>query len=202
VALACIRAILAAGLLAVAGPVFGTSVSAPAFNSLVGQADYIVRAVVKSVHAEAETGPHGRIIQSYVELDVREVIAGTPPTPLVLRLLGGRVGNEEMVLQGAPQFKVGDEDILFIHGNGSMAYPLVAIMHGRYPIRQDAVTSRRFMARSNGEPLRSTAEVSRPMNERLVQSLQASPVPALTPEQFILQIRQVANQPGQVELQK
>lgn len=198
--------VVAVGLV-LARPTRATTVSAPEFTSLVNQADYVVRAVVKSVRAEAETGPNGRKIHTYVELDVRELIAGTPPTPLVLRLLGGKVGDEQMVLKGAPQFSVGDEDILFIHGNGTMAYPLVGIMHGRYPVRQDAVTTQRYVARSNGAPLRSTAEVSRPLEEGTAsaaqsRSLQASPAPALTPEQFVLQIKQAVNLRGQVELQR
>lgn len=178
-----------------------TSVVPPEFPSLVNQSDYIVRAVVKSVRAERETG--GRKIHTFVELEVLEVIAGTPPAPLVLRLLGGKVDEEEMLIDGAPKFQVGDEDILFVRGNGRMAYPLVGIMHGRFPIRQDATTRRRYMIRNNGSPLQSTAEVAQPMTAGpgSPQQQQARAAQALTPDQFIQQIKQVAKTVGQHELE-
>ena len=191
------------GLLLIA-PARATTVVAPEFSELVNKSDYIIRAVVKSVRAEMETGANGRKIHTFVELEVREVIAGTPPTPLVLRLLGGTVGKEEMVLQGAPKFQVGDEDILFVRGNNRMAYPLVGIMHGRYPIRQDAATNRRYVARSNGVPMQSTAEVARPMTGSTAVPGAGAPAlaaRALTPEQFVQQIKSAVKSPGPSEFQ-
>src|ERR1019366_6473746 len=99
-------------------PAWCTSVVPPDFSQLVNESDYIVRAVVKSVTSEWRENQGGRHIFTFVELDVREVIAGTPPQPLILEMLGGKVGNEELAVAGAPKFKVGDEDILFIQGNG------------------------------------------------------------------------------------
>ena len=32
--------------------------------------------------------------------------------------MGGRVGDEEMTIQGMPKFDIGHEDILFVRGNG------------------------------------------------------------------------------------
>ena len=186
-----------------AGRMAATTVVPPQFPSLVSQSDYIVRAVVKSVRAEFETTGRGKKIHTFVELDVREVIAGTPPSPLVLRLLGGKVGEMEMIVDDAPKFQVGDEDILFVKGNGRMAYPLVGIMHGRYPVKTDAATNRRYIARSNGEPVQSTAEMSQPMaaSAGTPQQRQARAAQALTPEQFISQIKNVTKDPGQRELQ-
>src|SRR5512141_506778 len=60
-----------------------TSVNAPEFTDLVNQSDFIVRAVVKSVTSEFAK-PGSRKIITKVELEVREVIAGKPPQPLVL----------------------------------------------------------------------------------------------------------------------
>ena len=187
---------LPAGLLlflaAVAAP--ATTVRPPEFDNLVGQADYVVRAVVKSVTAELRTsGPHRHIITK-VELDVREVICGTPPQPLVLEMLGGRVGAEEMVVDGAPKFKVGDEDILFVHGYGRLFTPLVALMHGRYPIKREAATGREYIARSDGTPLTSEQNVSQPMAETAAvqttpgESVAPTTAPALTPADFVSRI--------------
>jgi hypothetical protein len=187
------RMLLAGGSL-LCGFVAGraTTVNPPEFADLVNQSDYIVRAVVKSVDAKREQTAQGNIIYTYVELDVSEAIAGKPPSPLVLRILGGRVGKKEMILEGAPQFKVGDEDILFVQGNGRQIYPLVAIMHGRYPIQREKDTGREFVARSNQAPLHSIAEVARPIVENgaaQAPALMKSPASALTPSQFVQQIR-------------
>ena len=168
------------------------SVVAPQFTELVNGSDFIVRAVVKSVRSEWREKQGQRHIYTLVELEVREVIAGTPPQPLILQVLGGQVGDEAMVIDGAPQFKVGQEDILFIRGNGRQFYPLTAVMHGRYPIRREPTTNREYVVRSNDVPLKATDEVAQPMAEGSTAELQrrmTSPAQAMTPSAFIQQIR-------------
>jgi hypothetical protein len=165
-----------------------TSVVPPEFDALVGQADYIVRAVVKSVSAEWRVTDSQRSIITKVELEVREVIAGTPPQPLILELLGGKIGEEELVVHGVPRFSVGQEDILFIRGNGVQFCPVVALMHGRYPLRRDQTTGREFVARSNGEPLYSEQDVARPLRERPARAQPLS-AQALSAADFTVKIR-------------
>ena len=140
-----------------------TIVVAPDFDSLVKQADYVVRAVVKSMTAEWRNDAHGRHIITKVTLDVREVIKGGPPTPLVLEMLGGRIGQDEMRVEGTPDFIVGEEEILFVHGNGRQFFPLVALMYGMYPVSLDTASGQRFVHRSNGSPLYDVKDVSLPM---------------------------------------
>jgi hypothetical protein len=170
-----------------------TTVIPPEFNKLVGQADYIVRAVVKSVTSELRTnGPHRHIITK-VELEVREVISGTPPQPLVLEMLGGKVGAEELVVEGAPKFKAGDEDILFIHGNGRLFTPLVALMHGRYPIKREAGTGREYVVRNDGSPLTSEQNVVLPIAESVsAQPAARDSADALSPADFVSRIKAAA----------
>ena len=172
----------------------GTSVVPPDFEQLVGESDYVVRAVVKSVTAEWRVNQGHRGIFTLVELDVKEVITGTPPQPLVLVMLGGTVGDDTLTVAGAPQFKVGDEDVLFVHGNGYNFSPLVAVMHGRYPVMRDPGTGREFIARSNGRPLYNENDVAQPMAEA------AAPAPVvrpdarpLSPAEFAARIRTAAN---------
>ncbi|HVT71910.1 MAG TPA: hypothetical protein VHD61_02145 [Lacunisphaera sp.] len=179
--------------MAMAAAGWATTVVAPEFPELVNQSDCIVRAVVKSVHSEI-VQPGNRKIITLVELDVKEVIAGKPAQPLVLRMLGGKVGGDEMIVEGAPQFQVGDEDILFVQGNGRQVSPLVAMMHGRYRVMKDTATGKEIIGRSNRQPLRSTAEVARAMSEggtaQAGTPKAAAPAgPALTPDQFTQQIR-------------
>jgi len=196
--------LLALVLAAFTASVSATTVSPPEFDSLVQQADYVVRGTVKSVASQWRTGGGHRQIISLVEIDVAEVIAGTPPSPLVLQMLGGRIGKDEMTVQGSPKFTVGDEHILFIRGNGVQFNPLVALMHGQYPVKKDDTSGRREMTRSDGIPLRDEKEVALPIHAAHDEhaapgSTSASPGaaqpaasaarPALTPDEFASRIR-------------
>ena len=146
-----------------------TTVTAPDFDSLVGQADYVVRAVVKSVNSEWQVDGANRSIITKVEVTVREVIKGMPPSPLVLEMLGGTIGQTTMVVDGAPTFKVGDEDILFIHGNGQQFFPLVGIMYGRYPVSYNSALGEDIVLRSKGSPLYDTKDVAQAMTSAAAQ---------------------------------
>ena len=173
-----------------------TTVLPPDFDQLVNESDYIIHAVVKSVTAEYRTDTYGKKIITKVALEVREVVAGTPPKEVVLEILGGRMGDEQMVIEGAPRFHVGDEDILFVRGNGHTIVPLVAMMHGRYPVMKEASSGRKYMARENQMPLRDTAEIAQAMPAGLVSATPAatsSASSAMTPEEFIQRVKAAVN---------
>lgn len=159
----CSRVVLALTLSLIPLRSLATTVVAPEFDSLVAQADYVVRGVVTAVSAEWRHDAHGQHIISKVRFQVREVIKGTPPSPLVLEMLGGRIGKYRMVVDGTPAFIVGEESVLFVHGNGRQFFPLVAIMYGMYPIALDTASGLRLVHRSNGSPLYDVKDVSRPM---------------------------------------
>ena len=174
-----------------------TSVVPPAFSELVNESSYIVRAVVKSVNPEERSNAKGaRLIYSRVELDVKEVVAGRPPSPLVLEVLGGRIGDRELAIAGAPKFIVGEESVLFVQNNGHQVYPLVRMMHGMYRIRKESSRGVEQMTRSDGTPLREVSEVSRPLREQPVAAAVAAPAgAALSPDDFIRKIRAAVTKP-------
>lgn len=177
-------------------PVQATSVVPPDFPQLVNESDYVVRTVVKSVTAEWRGPKENGSIYTLVELEVREVIAGNPPHPLILEMLGGRVGDKEMSIAGAPKFAVGQEDVLFVQGNGQNIYPLFALMHGRYPIHKESGTGREYVTRSNEVPLQDTTEVSLPMAEGSAAEMlrrMKSPAQALTPAQLVQRVKAAVN---------
>jgi hypothetical protein len=91
---------------------------------------------------------------------------------------------------------VGDEDILFIRGNGRNFHPLFAMMHGRYPVKRDKATGREFIARSNGVPMEDVAEVATPMTDAGAAQLQQrarKAADALSPSEFAELIRVTRN---------
>lgn len=182
--------ILAAGLAFVSISLLSraTSVVPPSFEELVNQSDYVVHAVVKSVTAELRTAPSGnQVIHSRVELEVKEIVAGQPPATVVLDVLGGRLGDRELSIEGAPKFTAGEEAVFFVQGNGTQIYPLTRMMHGVYPVLKDAA-NRAYIARSNGAPLHDVSEVSQPA-EGSVHATSVDAGSALTPADFIQKIR-------------
>lgn len=177
------------------------SVIPPEFPELVNGADYIVRARVSSVRTELQSRGGKAMPFTKVTLQVIEVIAGSPPSPLVLTMLGGRTLEGELTVEGAPKFTVGDEDILFIEGNGRNFSPLYAVMHGRYPIFRDKKSGREFVARANGVALAAVAEVALPMAEgKLAQRLRRQRLAedALTTAEFVEAIKE-ARAAGRME---
>lgn len=140
-----------------------TTVIPPTFERLVGAADYIVRAEVKSVASEWRENPAQpgqRYIATRVELKVLETVSGTPPNPLVLELVGGRVGDTELIVDGAPQFAVGEENFLFVRGNGRRIVPLVGMMHGAVSVRRDARTGESQVVRHDGRLIYSQQDLA------------------------------------------
>jgi hypothetical protein len=174
-----------------------TTVVPPEFDALVNESDYVVHARVSAVSAEKRVSERGAKIVTKVELEVIEVVAGTPPAKIVLELLGGRVGEEKMAVGGMPRFQVGDEDVLFVSGNGRSICPLYGMMHGRYSVEQDPATGRKFVRRSDGVPLSSTRQITAPMAEgtSAKSTGRAAAEAALGPAEFIREIR-AAVKPG------
>lgn len=168
-----------------------TTVVPPDFEQLVNESDFVARAVVESVRSEYRDGPQGRLIYTRVRFALREPVIGSTSTSFELEMLGGQIGDDRLIVNGAPVFRVGDEDFLFVRDNGRTITPLVAMMHGRYPVRRDA-TGREFVARNNDVPLQDVAEVALPMTTGEAAALQRKSVKsadALTPAQFTAQIR-------------
>jgi hypothetical protein len=198
-----LRRLLPAGL--IAGCFFltlrlsATSVQPPELDSLVRQSDYVVRAVVKSITPEWRVHAGSRYISSRVELEVREIIKGTPPAPLVLDLTGGKIGDDELIIQGMPRFEVGDERVLFVHGKHRKMMPIVALMHGIYPIVRDSRTGQDHVLRSNGQPLYSAQEVALPMDQSSAVKRQNPQARPLSAAAFASHIRQRAATPPQRE---
>lgn len=186
---------LALGLAFLTPHLPATTVEPPSFESLVSRSDYVVRAVIKSATPEWKETDGRPYISTRFELEVSDVVKGTPPLPLRLDLLGGKIGEVEFKVSGMPILEVGDECILFVYGAEKKFYPLVAMMHGVYPILREAKTGNAYVLRANGMPLYAPADVSLPMDRPSTALKQSAPtsVQPLTPAAFIQQIRQRAN---------
>jgi hypothetical protein len=168
---------------------FATTVEPPAFPELVGQSDYVVRGTVAAISSEWREYQGRKYIASQVEIQVSEVVKGAPPARVVLQLVGGRIGEDELRIEGAPKFQIGEEDIFFVKANGSAIFPLFGIMHGLYPILHDFKTGQDFVLRSNGMPLYSEQDVSLPMSRLSDAKVNNPATSPLTADAFIRLIR-------------
>lgn len=140
-----------------------TTVIPPSFAELVAKADLVVDGEITAVRSELVHSGGGRLVYTYVTVEVLETIKGVSPENLELRLLGGTMGDFTMQVEGVPEFAVGDRDVLFVVGNGEQFCPLVAIMHGRYPVIPRPSDGEEIVLRTSGEPLADPADVERPL---------------------------------------
>lgn len=163
---------------------FALSVVPPTFPELVEKSDTIVRTEVISSRCEWRQSPRGRVIVTLVKLRVESSLKGEGPsaTEIEYQQLGGKIGEDQLVVEGLPEFSAGDRDYLFMAGNGRTLCPLIAVPHGRYPIVHDEKTNQDFVGRANGVPLESTEEIVLPMTgggaAQLLSRLKTAPLSA------------------------
>lgn len=84
----------------------------------------------------SEEAPGG-IPHTFVTYRVERVLFGQDVAEEVtLRFFGGYDADSQTFLAASvsPRFDVGDEDVLFVAGNGTLACPLVGNAHGRFRI--------------------------------------------------------------------
>lgn len=148
-------------------PAHGTTVLPPDFDSLVGQAEVIFSGKVTAIRSEwTGEGSHRRIV-SFITFDVLDRLKGNPPSPYVLRVLGGTVDGETMEVSDAPKFTVGESTLLFVQNNGTQFIPLVGIMHGFFQIAKDPATGGEIILKHDGKPLRGIDEIDRAHRQSL-----------------------------------
>ncbi len=170
--------------LAVLCPARATTVTPPSFSHLINEAQTIVRARVVGIRCEWADSPQGRVIKTHVTFSVQKRIKGDAAPEITLRFLGGEIGSEGMRVSGMPSFEVGQQEFLFISGNGIRFCPLVAMMHGRYRILTDPTSSLEYVARNDHVPLSSEHDVQLPQSGNPLEFRFKPASSALTPLAF------------------
>lgn len=194
-----VAALTAAAL--VASALDATTVLPPTFDQLVASAESVVRGTVLDVRCEWRGSEDERRIVTIVTVDVLETVVGQKSPQLELQFLGGEINGERLVVEGQPAFALGDEDFLFVAGNGQRICPLVGMMYGRYLVASDA-SGKELIARNNGVPLASVQEVVEPMGESSSRIMLHRPdsESALTPAAFADAVRESARRQGRSDI--
>lgn len=129
----------ATGLLLHAGVALSTTVLPVSFDELVSKAELIFVGEVIDRRSVYDTGPD-RPIVTHVTFDVLRVLKGSAGLRTQLTFLGGRVGQDALVVAGMPRFEIGDRDMLFVSADRNAVSPLVGFWQGRFRIVLDAET--------------------------------------------------------------
>lgn len=139
-----------------------TSVRSPTFEQLVASAEVVVRGRTLAVRTELRPAAPSPVPVTFVTFEVERVLVGEAPARIELEFLGGRVGDDRLLVSGQPRFTVGERDVLFVRGNGRFVTPLVAMGHGRFLVTTDS-SGAEVVARANGLPLHDLAESALPL---------------------------------------
>jgi hypothetical protein len=138
---------LSAFLLAM-GSAHATTVPYKSLDALVGESEGIVVGTVRQVQSNYDSRQE---INTFVTFDNLKVLGGSySASGITLRLKGGRVGDEVLVVEGSPQFKEGERVLMFIQGNGREIVPLVGWTQGLFRFVSDPTTGEMMIADSLG----------------------------------------------------
>jgi hypothetical protein len=138
-----------------------TTVIAPTFEQLVGQAEFIFQGKVTDARSVWEGEGGQRHIETYVTFQIEDSLKGNAGSSYTIRMLGGTVGDETMEITDTPHFQVGDRDILFVEHNYDQFVPLVGIQHGRMHLQRDEATGRDIVVNAEGEPVKDLTKLGR-----------------------------------------
>jgi len=168
-----------------------TAVPGIDFAALAAEADLVFRGTVTGIDyalSEPLDGEAGQVPFTLVTYAVSEVFLGeVAAESLTLRFIGGL--NETtlryLVRRDSPQFDVGDEDVLFVRGNGELACPLVDDAGGRIRLiagRAFTDAGRAILRDADGAlragPRYRLAEVDATLVGGMVMMIQPRPVQA------------------------
>jgi hypothetical protein len=149
-------------LLGFAATVRSTTIVAPTFGELVARAEQVVLGRVVARQSTWIASRSGRVIVTDVTFHIERTMKGPIYAERSLEFLGGTIGDETLRVDGMPEFRVGDRDVLFIRDTGRPASPLVGFMHGRFRIVRDTFSGIETVRTHDGRSFASLAEAITP----------------------------------------
>ena len=139
-----IRRLLLTAALALAPCGLGATVLIPIeFRELVSVSSTIVHGRVVDVRSMMIDGR--RAVETFVTIEADEYLKGGAGERLVVRVPGGQVGRYRTIFVGAPEFREGDEVVLFLRTAGSRIPYIVGLNQGAYRVAGEAGTGRKIV---------------------------------------------------------
>lgn len=134
-------AVLLALLMCFAPPLSATVLLPAEFREIVSGSQIIVYGRISDVRAEWTDGR--RRIESVVSVEPSSFMRGTPVPVVSFRVPGGQIGRYKSVTVGAPEFRAGDEVVLFLRSAGPAMPQVFGLNQGVFRVRVDERTGRR-----------------------------------------------------------
>lgn len=93
-------------------------------------------AVAQAVRVWSQWSDDHRLIYTYTEFSVEQALKGDPGSTMVVRQLGGRVGDLEMKVSGVQHWTPGEETVLFLNKSksGDGTYLVTGLLQGDFRI--------------------------------------------------------------------
>jgi hypothetical protein len=103
---------------------------------LVGLSQYALVGTATDANSRWESVGNARRIVTYVRVEVTQPIDGRPPpdTALMLRTLGGRVGDIGQLVHGEARFELGAASVVFLAPDEDGVLGITAMAQGHYPL--------------------------------------------------------------------
>jgi hypothetical protein len=141
------------GCAALAAPRLASATLARAVTlpELVGLSRFALVGTATDASSRWETAGDTRRIVTYVRLEVTQPIDGRPPpeTSLMLRTMGGRVGDLGQLVHGEARFELGAPAVVFITPDMDGVLGVTAMAQGHYPLGADPDDAVRLRASPN-----------------------------------------------------
>jgi hypothetical protein len=125
--------------LASPGLAFATTARAITLPELVGLSQFALVGTATDAYSRWETMGRSRRIVTYTRVEVTQPIDGRPPpdTSLLVRTLGGRVGDIGQLVHGEARFELGASSVVFITPDDDGVFGITAMAQGHYPLGID-----------------------------------------------------------------
>jgi hypothetical protein len=123
-------------------PALSATVLVPAeFREIVSGSQIIVHGRISDIRPEWIEGR--RRIESVITLDASSFYRGTSSSSVTFRVPGGQIGRYKSITVGAPEFKAGDEVVLFLKAQGPTVPHVFGLNQGDFRVQVDGRTGRR-----------------------------------------------------------
>jgi hypothetical protein len=125
-------------------PALSATVLLPAeFREVVAGSQVIAHARVIEVRSEWVDGR--RQIETVVTAEVISNLKGETGRTLSFKVPGGQIGRYRSLTIGAPQFRPGEEAVLFLNNAGEPGLQVFGLNQGVFRVRQDQISGRRVV---------------------------------------------------------
>lgn len=113
------------------------------FREIVAGSEIIVYGVVADVRAEWASDRRG--IDTIVTFQAGTYLKGGPSETVTFKVPGGQIGRYKNVMVGAPEFRPGDEAVLFLNADGPSIARVFGFSQGVFRVRIDPRTGQRLV---------------------------------------------------------